>query len=288
MKRFTKWCLILAGFCGAVGLVMILCASMLGASLVDMLRNNEFAIYKSASGWHGSWENTYSETVSDDETYADSAAQAMVDASEVKKLEIDVDSAEIIFMTDSEENQICVQSIGEYETFVTEVRGDTLKIKEGDEEVFSVLGWNGKRTIEIYIPEGFVFDEVTMEMDAGSIEGYSLNVSGRLKIEVDAGSVELSEVTMGQLDVETDAGSVALYDCVLRGDARIASDVGSAELYLECDEADFNYQVECDMGSVIINEKEWSGIDKSIRIANKAKYTINIECDMGSIEIYTS
>lgn len=288
MKRFTKWCLILAGVCGAVGFIMILCAGMLGASLGDMVRNGEFTVFKSTSGWQVGWQNVYGDASRSDGTYTENAAQTVIDVDKVRKLEIDVDGAEVIFMTDYETNQICIQNSGEYETFVAEVRGDTLKIKEGDEAVLSVLGWSDNRTMEISIPEGFVFDEVTMNMDAGSIEGDGLNVSGRLKIEVDAGSIELSQVAMGELDVEADAGSVTLYDSVLTGNAKIAADIGSAALYLDCEENDFNYQMECDMGSVRINENEWSGIDKKLEVNNKAKHTIRMECDMGNIEVYTN
>lgn len=287
MKRFTKWCLILAGFCGAAGLIMILCSGMLGASLRDMMRNGEFTVWKTSSGWHVGGQDVpddFGSGITDTEY----AAQSSVDADEVRKLDIDVDAAEVLFMTDSETDQIRVQYDGEYETFVTETRGDTLKIKEGDGAIFSVLGWNDSRTMVITIPEGFVFDEVTMNMDAGSIEGNGLKVSGQLKVEVDAGSIELHEAAMGELEVDADAGSVALYDSVLSGDAKITADAGSAELYLECEETDFNYQMECDMGSITINENEWSGIGEELEVNNKAEHTIHMECSMGSIEIYTN
>lgn len=287
MKKSTKWCLILAGFCGGIGLILMICASLLGASLSDMMRNNEFSVFKTKSGWHVGWEREETEFTDEKGTNDGMSAQAVIDTKEVRKLEIDIDAANIIFMTGSDEDQIRIQSSGEYETFTAKVHANTLEIKEKDEEFLSLIGGYWDRTIEVHIPEGFVFDEADLEMDAGSIEGEGLNVAGKLKIDVDAGSVELSEVTMGALEIEADAGSVVLYDSVLKGNAKISTAAGSAELHLESNETDFNYKIECDMGSVNINEKEWSGMEKKVSIDNDAKFTINVECDMGSVDIYT-
>ena len=88
-----------------------------------------------------------------------------------------------------------------------------------------------------------------------------------------------------QLDGEVGVGQLYLEGNVTEhGD--IQCSMGSVEMYLEMGEEDYNYAVECGMGSVEIGGRAYSGLAREQYVDNGAARQIDVDCAMGSVEIY--
>ena len=84
-------------------------------------------------------------------------------------------------------------------------------------------------------------------------------------MEVGAGEIVVTDMTVKNLDLECGAGNVNL---TLSGDV-----------------TDYNYQVESAMGNIRIGDNKYTGIIGERNINNGSSRKIDVECAMGNIEI---
>lgn len=139
--------------------------------------------------------------------------------------------------------------------------GETLKIEsKGKRKLKQNMG----ERITIEVPEGTVFKKVDLEAGVGSLEADMLYCKD-LKIECGVGSVTIH----GRVD----------------GECEIDGGVGEVVLNLENSEDDFNYDIQCGIGEVILGETSYSGISKEKRIDNQAEWDMDIDCGVGNIMV---
>lgn len=150
--------------------------------------------------------------------------------------------------------------------FEVKAGGGTLKIS-GNTHRFLGFGGSGGAGIEIYIPKDAKLKDMDMDIGAGKVamENGSLISCEKLTLDVGAGSCTLN------LDLSKDAD--------------VECGVGEIVLNLQGKESDFDYAVECGIGSVQIGDTEYSGLGTDKTISNRSKKKIDAQCGVGSIAI---
>ena len=162
--------------------------------------------------------------------------------SDIKELYIDISAADFVVKTGDE---FCVKSNHKYIT--VEEKNDRLVISEKKRFWGS---YRGKVSLELYVPEGTVFEKADISTGAGrvTIETLSAEVlilnlgAGEVKIdnliateraEIDggAGSITISDGALRNLDLDMGVGELKLTS-MLTGNSDLDYGVGATELVL--------------------------------------------------------
>lgn len=158
--------------------------------------------------------------------------------------------------------------------------------------------------IILYLPADLVLDHVSLEIGAGNMcmEGVPiicskmkveigagkwkaerLTVSEKLKVEIGAGKAKMKSVTAGRVNIDCGAGT-CIYKGRINGDIKVGCGVGTCSFQLENRESDFNYDISCAMGSVMINRNKIKSFATQRTYKNEnALGTAELECGIGSI-----
>lgn len=141
--------------------------------------------------------------------------------------------------------------------------GEELKISYGDDESLITLA-EEDGYIRILIPED-------LELD-------------RLKLEGGAANVEVDGLNCKEVDMEVGAGAFSYVGSVSKK-ITIECDVGTVDLHLEGEMQEFDYELDCGLGSVIIEEgPSIVGIGEE-RVNNQADKKMELDCGLGSISV---
>ena len=222
-------------------------------------------------------------------------------AGDVRNLQIDIGGA-ALYIGESEDDNFGIEIDGKgnykyYErnrTFYLEGninRRDLLDININTEKVY------------LYIPKGMTFqevditvgaglisldtlyaDEVDLIVGAGQIDAGEL-VCRELSVETGAGEMLLNDVTVDELDVVNSAGHTYVYGSVSR-EVDVECNLGQAELVLAGKEQDFNYEIDCSMGSVTVGSKSYSALANDTHINNRAAKECDLQCSMGEVTVF--
>lgn len=120
--------------------------------------------------------------------------------------------------------------------------------------------------MEIYVPKDVVLSEVELESGVGEI------------------SIEDGFLICENLELECGVGECDIYADVKR-EAKIEGGVGAVQLTLVGKEEDYDFDLECGLGSIKIGDDEFEGAGVERRIDNEAERGISVECGIGSVEI---
>ena len=274
MKTFTKIALSIALISIGLGIGILLIAGVRGSSI------------------------RYTPTISLEDTVRD-----------VKGLDIDVDLGEVI-ITSGDDFHIEAKNLYNKEDLRSQVINGVWKINKMSGESISIFGFDipisiGIRNfktpgIQITVPEGFVAENINIildagrlkakdlhantanfAVDAGSIEIDGLVVENESKYYVGAGQINLKQVDIKNIHVECDVGAVIM-EGIISGDNEIQCDVGSIKLNIDDNMDLYSFDIDSDLGNVIINNKKYhSYSNKKDRNDYKGSYRLNVE--IGSI-----
>ena len=181
----------------------------------------------------------------------------------IRELELDLSHANVqIHEDNSHHQQIKVVARHLYETFEMKQEHDTLKI----EQAHSLLKkYNeGSTQIDIYIPSGYVFDEV--DIDAVSGHNVIRNINTHI-MNLDA--------SMGKIDIQN-------LKCMR--ELKVDGALGKVNINLIGNEDDFDYQVSTFLGSLSIGDEHYAGLSSHKSLQNNAKF-IDVDSFAGKIKI---
>lgn len=270
MKLFTKICMIMAAVAGGLGILGIIIGLVLGADINEL---NNMGIYISPNqqmrvsgviiedveeyrGQHHS-KNLHNHTCS---------------LRGVKRLEVKAQNAEItIFATDSTED---FSYYSNKVKNIAEVDGSTLKIEDHS-------SIQDKIKLELYIPVG-VLKEIEIEAINGTVSADKI-AAENVTIEIDNASVQIDELVVEeQAELQINAGQMVVgYYSGNKLETECA--MGSIMVVCEGNQNDYNYDLECGMGQIQIQENNYSGIGKNLQIHNESDKFIKAECALGEI-----
>lgn len=239
MKRFTKILLGLASLFAIIGIISIGAAFVLGFEwnqLVEMVENGELSIQK------------------DDFEYGNH-----IEHGEFTNLDIEFAAGSLNIKYDDVKD-VEVHQEG-MKKFSSRKDGHTLKIRTGK----NILSTGSAGHVTITVPNGYVFEQVDLEIGAGQADISDL-CAKTLEIEVGAGQADLSNVDVRYFNVSTGAGQIQ------------AELVGN--------ETDYSCDIECGIGEIVIGNSSYEGLGKDAYIENPgAERKLDIECGVGQIII---
>lgn len=173
-------------------------------------------------------------------------------------LDIEYGAGELkIYYDDVEKVQIEQENVTKFDSYV-------------DEGVLHIKGENGSvsssdAVLVVVIPKGMKFDEVDLELGASKAEIDGL-VANSIDIEVGAGKADVLNLDATNLSADVGVGQLVI------------TAVGK--------ETDYNYKVECGIGSVKIGGQFYQGIgtEKNITYQGASRF-MDVECGIGEIQI---
>lgn len=236
MKTMHKTLIILI-----IGIVLIICGLSLGG--YQQLKETDAGKWISKYDW-------------DSIPIADSSKE--IDKDEIENLKLEIESAKVTIKEEKRDN-ILVQVKDAESYFDYDVDDNCLKI----EQTHKVINSDDAK-INIIVPKGFQFDEVTAETGVGKLTVSSINAK-KIDLEVGAGQIIAKNINCeDELNIDCGLGdvSVTLYSL-----------------------SQFGYSIDCGMGNVTIGDDHYSGIAQSKSSHEHQKHMIYVSCGMGNVDI---
>lgn len=287
MKKFTKICLIIAAVTCALGLGTLISSIALGATIYDLENAIDRGDYSFVGtrlwGYHDRTHSDSEAEYDDDYEYSDydeyhSYDTRISDFDDITKLDVEM-TAGSFYIEESETDDIKVEISGpdSKKTTVTQ-KGKELKIFNDykppyDGVVILYCPENTKfKEMDIHVGGGeaiinvpFETDELDVEIGAGSFESTEPIIAKDTDWGVGAGEIIIGQLTSKKTDLECGAGNIQ------------ATFTGSR--------TDYNYELECSVGEISIDDETSSGFGAEKKENNNANQKIKAECSMGTISI---
>lgn len=214
----------------------------------------------------------------------------------IQNLDIEIGGC-AFYTQESDDEHIWVEVVDAHR-FQAYVKDGTLHIKS---KSAAVSDWS-EGQILLYLPAGYGFVDVDMEMGAGNFCFTDLNAA-EVSLEVGAGQVDIQNMVAADLDVSVGAGDVWITDMqvteldveigmgafsadgAVNGNVDVECSMGNVEMVLEGREQDFNYSLEGAMGTIQLDGNVYGGLAEERDINNHASKEMDIECSMGNVAI---
>lgn len=181
----------------------------------------------------------------------------------------------------------------------------------------------GDTEITLYLPEGMSLDDINIDFGAGKLETGNLKAreieinvgagdcifekieaSESVDISLGAGKITANALSAKEADFDIAAGELWINGADVSHETKVDMSMGQAtlsgtftgELDAECSmgnlnitlegkESDYNYEVDCGMGSISIGGKSYDGLAEH-DIYNGSNNKIDVTCSMGNINVY--
>lgn len=147
--------------------------------------------------------------------------------------------------------------------------------------------WNNKWNIpdiRLYIPSEH-FDEIEVDIDAGSIYIQDLSSVNSLDLHISAGEIQVDHFIANEAEFSCDAGTIDASGYCSK-EIGIDCSTGSVALDILEKQDEYNYDVECGLGSVTIGNLSFSGnVEKESHTKNASK-EISVECGLGEVTVH--
>lgn len=266
MKKFTKVMLILAGVFASVGVICMVVAFCMGLTtnhFMKMIRDGRFSF--DAGDLHISFDGDWKDNFEGESLGTESADEESVDG-EIREVCANIDlefGAGIlnIYYADVEYIQVKQTNIPDLKVHV---KNDTLVISE-DSDIH--IGFDGEedRSLTILIPQDMQFEDVELEIGASKADIKNIHAE-ELSITVGAGQATAVDLNVEKLDVK--AG------------------VGQVNIALNGVQNEYNYNIECGIGNVVVGDSSYGGLGAEQNVKNEgATKEINVECGIGEVKI---
>lgn len=277
---------------GRIFMTVCVCVMAIGVALcaVGVIMGGTFGVAGSYLGEKRFFNNN---PVS--QTHAGSTDPATKDLKEaerisgIRELNVDVDFLKII-IHETEGTEITVDT-----SQLSEELKHALSIKQSGQRLDIIT--NGKEiwknifmpdidyqlNLRIGIPKDWRFQEVNLNIGAGDLEADYLNAD-YLNVEVGAGQALINDFEAVSANVKVGAGKLGLSG---NAEREITLDCGVGEIDFQAFglQEHYNYDVNCNIGSVVVGSEEYSGFDSTYKQYNNGRKKIFAECGIGSINI---
>lgn len=311
MKKFTKVMLIMAAVCFLLGIVMTASAAMFWNGVPEVFpRDNSLAsrlYYSVAEHRVNTPEEAFvtpEEQVIPPETsgYSDDPAAIgpggarpqetkeaseegiwywELDLSNALEVTAEVGAVEVI-EGDIPENRVVLVSMTEQMDWKEKNDDGTLELTFQSKQKSPGVIWQDQKAV-LMIPRDKEFTKLQLEAKVGDL--FAEHVSAReLELSAETGSVEVSG-NAGKLWTDAEMGTV-VFDGKVKEFLSADCEMGTIELALDGKKEDFRYTLECEMGSMIIDDRDYSSMEHGYKISNKdAVKQAELGCEMGTIEL---
>lgn len=297
MKKFTKVSLIVVAVIAAVGIVFCGIAAAMGAgfgTIYQMAKSGEFDF--------GNWKFENGIYWSDEKVTNGTDIIKAYDASEIQKVTLNVGAAYVDVRTDADATQVTVRMLdGQANRFESYVKDQELTVKykmkehQNDNASIEVIfpantkleNFNAKIGAADFDIEGTDFEtkNMTVSLGAGDFNADYLKVTQDFSMDAGAGDIDISSGDFQNIDVDAGVGDASLTGTIT-GNIKGSCGVGSLSLYLTGKESKFNYDLQCGLGEIDINDSTYSNLGGKKTITNEgAERTISLDCGVGDITV---
>ena len=157
--------------------------------------------------------------------------------------------------------------------------------------------------IVIIIPKGFEAEKLNITLGAGMMNADSLTAE-EANIHVGAGECRIKELTvMKKSDYSVGAGDLNIDNMIVNdinmkcgignleasgiitGDNYVSNGIGNINLNIKGIEENYNYSVDGGIGSVIINNNRYNGLNPKIKINKGAENSFTLDHGIGMITL---
>ena len=129
-------------------------------------------------------------------------------------------------------------------------------------------------------------DAIDIEVAAGVFQAETME-AGEISLQVKAGTIEVEQANVDKLKLESDAGWIQCRADVAR-EVSVDSDIGEILLALKGEKEDFDYELECAAGSIVLMDsesEEYQGLHYEKKLDYGAEKKAELECSAGSITV---
>jgi len=157
--------------------------------------------------------------------------------------------------------------------------------------------------IVLTIPKDFVAENLKIKIDAGTMKadnltaeeadihvsaGYcrmnNLTVENESFFSVNAGELNIDNINANNVNMECGVGNLVATG-IISGDSYVKNDIGNIDLNMNGREENYNYSVDCGIGTVIINENRYSGVNSKTTKNDDAENSFTLDCGIGKITL---
>lgn len=277
MKKGWKLFWIICAVTGSVGIICCMTAAILGVHTSDL--ENIFVFHLDdgddvAHGIHEDHEYEYGESAKETdmkETYFG-----------IEKIEVDASGIQLQVLP-SDDGDVHVEAAGIDSRLKYRCWQEGAELKISTTHKLRVINRiDGYATVWLYLPARQL-QEIELSNEAGEI--YVEQAHAReLAVKVGAGTARIDDFTVSEADFDCGAGEITAEGQIL-GDGDISCGVGEIMLMLAGREEDFSYEVDCGIGSVVIGDREFSGLGMDRSEQNPGGRELDIECGIGSVTV---
>lgn len=199
--------------------------------------------------------------------------------------------------------------------FYVEAEGANVTVKTDDQKLLIqrkdtegiIIGFVSEPDVVVYVPAGYQFEQLLLNVEAGSLqietaltadvvscyvgagslEGDDLiTAKDRMDLSVDAGKLSLDEIVcLGSLSAGCDAGSLEVEGEIYE-DVIASVDAGKLELDLKDQGQEYTYKLQTDAGKIKVNGKEYKEIGRRIILESEPGAPVaDLSCGAGTLEI---
>lgn len=160
--------------------------------------------------------------------------------------------------------------------------GGTLTIESSDSGAF--LPTNCGSEITVYVPADVWLESLYVDLDLGDLTLAGLNLE-YAEIDLDLGSLTGEALTVTTtFQVDADLGEVNLF-----GDlgeyVDISADLGSVQLGLSKPASEYSWELEADMGSIMVDGKKQRANDENEVTGGNGNRVVEVDASLGSITV---
>ena len=155
------------------------------------------------------------------------------------------------------------------------------------------LEYSGRRPgygqVVIEVPADFRFEQADFSAEASKIEISAIQAE-MLKLELEAGLMQLDSFTAGQLQLDASAGEVNASGSLKNG-ASVSAQAASVNLQLDGQQEDYRWSVDHSVGSVTIGTEQFAGVSNNKQSggrtegASEGAKSLDIDCEAGSVAV---
>lgn len=228
----------------------------------------------------------------------------------VKNLEIETACSKISFEVSFDEQIHVTAQIAGNGVYLCEVHQNTLLISYNWHRI-KIIGPQTHEIplITISLPNNLIFEQIDCDIAAGEVLMEKVPVSCRdMNIAIGAGKLKAAHlIVLNKLSADASAGKLKLnstktgslyldcgaakcfYEGRIEKDFRVNCSAGICKFQLENTENDFNFDISCALGSIIINERKMTsfGSEKHFDGSNASGKGV-LACGVGKIILETT
>lgn len=289
MKKFVKWMIILAVIFCFLGLGMISGGAMMGGGyyLEQALERADM------------WDGRYEKDKTKDRAFEASSETGEKKESEAQKMsgeeeqvfenirELEIEAVGTVFYRESgevEPGQMIIRKESDGEDYDYRQDGNTLKIDRPRTRSLGIQE-EKRKTITILVPANEKMEKIEIE-SVGKFQAEGMQAE-KISVEVKAGQTVIDRAKTDVLDLEVDAGRI---ECQADVAQKISAECDAGEIALNVNgkKEDFDYDLECSLGTIVLNgekPEEYTGLRKEKNIENTGSKKMDLECRAGNITV---